>query len=254
MTAVKTADPAATELDAAFATAMGETVRPSEPASAPREIDRAAPHGRAEDGAPLAPYGLKADGTPRLSASGRKSAKDTRITGAQPAAPAPAMTSGQDYTDGLRDMADAAWIGLSFAAKMPLEKLPVVGKIPAGKGRRLGELLAGAGPRLDAQALLLAEHRDALVGAVNLSAQHSERARRFAQKAGGGDATWVLVAATMVLPLVAASAALWQGELATEDLAASNQALLRQRLSQIKDVITDAASAETERAAAPAAA
>jgi len=34
--------------------------------------DAAAPHGRGEDGKPLAPYGVKADGTPRLSNRGAR--------------------------------------------------------------------------------------------------------------------------------------------------------------------------------------
>ncbi|WP_371591271.1 hypothetical protein [Streptomyces sp. NBC_00470] len=72
------------------------------------KTDTKAPHGRdPESGEPLAPYGFKADGTPRLSKRGRTSAK--------PGAGAPTATRGRsagaqrarDQRDGLLQLADA---------------------------------------------------------------------------------------------------------------------------------------------------
>lgn len=67
--------------------------------------DASAPHGRTEDGTPLAPYGFKTDGTPRLSNRGRPAKK----------AAGPAATKGRgasaakarDQRDGLLQLADA---------------------------------------------------------------------------------------------------------------------------------------------------
>lgn len=66
-----------------------------------------APHGYAEDGiTPLAPYGLKADGTPRLNNRGRRAK-------AAPTGPAATKGSGasakkaRDQRDGLLQLADA---------------------------------------------------------------------------------------------------------------------------------------------------
>src|SRR6266568_4553308 len=70
---VAQADPRAQALDEAFAGAMGAAPKPKEP-PAPPETDRDAPHGRGEDGEPLAPYGLTRDGRPKLSPAGRKPA------------------------------------------------------------------------------------------------------------------------------------------------------------------------------------
>lgn len=71
------------------------------------QADAEAPHGRADDGTPLAPYGLKADGTPRLSNRGRTSKKA--------AAAGPSATKGRsagaakarEQRDGLIALADA---------------------------------------------------------------------------------------------------------------------------------------------------
>lgn len=241
MPAVKRADADAVELDAAFAEAMTAPAAPKEPASAPKEIDREAPHGRAEDGTPLAPHGLKADGTPKLTAAGRKSSHVAEK--APDKAPAVRQVAGrQDYTAGLRDTADAAWMGLSFLGQVPLEKLPIVGK-----------RLTGAGTRLQAQALILAGQRDALAGALNMAAQHNETARKWAEKTGSGDATWALVCGTMMLPFLTSSIALWQGNLDTPALAKGNQELLKQRLSVAFEQISEAATEATAQAAnAPA--
>lgn len=54
--AVKAADPDAINLDEAFREAMSAPAKPREVA-APPELDREAPHGRDDDGKPLAPFG-----------------------------------------------------------------------------------------------------------------------------------------------------------------------------------------------------
>src|SRR5215469_5558138 len=83
---VKEADPNAKSLDDAFRTAMGAPAKPKEP-PAPPLVDKEAPHGRDDDGNPLAPYGLNKDGSVRKSAAGRPAKDDQARTA--PAEPDP---------------------------------------------------------------------------------------------------------------------------------------------------------------------
>jgi hypothetical protein len=249
--AVSAADPDAAELDAAFAGAMGKPPKPAEP-KAPPVVDHDAPHGRGEDGAPLAPYGHNKDGSIRRSNAGRKSKKDpdaARVApGGAPAAEASPKGAGRghDYTGALTETADAAWLVMSVTGRYGPE-LPLVGRlIPA--------------QRLGAQAALFKAHADGLVGAVNYAAQHSDAAARWAAKLEKGEVSWALMFGFMVMPFFVQSMALWKlgdGErLGAEadaptlaDLAARNGEDLDGFLTMMKGQMAAAAALSPEQQA-----
>lgn len=225
---VKEADPAATSLDEAFAAAMGAPAKPKEP-GAPPEIDPEAPHGRDDNGAPLTPYGLTKEGKVRRSAAGRKSRDDQPRTAPPSSAPAvpdgkKAAAAAKDYSKALSETADGLWVLATFAGRMPLARLPLLAKIPAGKGgKTLATVLDGAEVRLQAQAALLSENKPGLVAALNIAAENNPRARRLAEKLETGDVTWVIVAAALAGPFLLQTQALWAGKLDEKELAAQNE-------------------------------
>jgi hypothetical protein len=239
--AVKSADPQAAELDAAFASAMGSPPKPAGPA-APPEVDHDAPHGRGPDGEPLAPYGTNKDGSIRRSHAGRKRKDDPDAPRTAPAAPKdtpaePKTDRGaHDYTGALTETADAAWMIMSVTGRYGPE-MPLIGKlIPA---RRLG-----------AQAALFKMHSDGLVGAVQYAAQHNDAAARWAAKLEKGEVSWALMFGFMVMPFVVQSAALWKlddgerlgGEGPTvAELAERNDEDLEQFMSLMKGQLAAAA-------------
>jgi len=254
---VKEADPAAVSLDAAFATAMGAPAKPKEPA-APPETDPDAPHGRGEDGEPLAPFGLTKEGKPRRSTAGRKPKDDqARVSPAAGQPPAGEVKTGtvvgkKDYSGALGETADSLWVALTVLGQLPLDKIPLIGRIPAGKGVTLGSRLAGAEVKLAAQAHILAEYKAPMVSALNLAAQNNARARRLAEKLETGDATWVLMCGALAAPVLVASRELWAGKLDTAALAEANKAEFGKWMEQLTEAMTAAAQQagqETELAA-----
>jgi hypothetical protein len=89
-------DPDAVDRDFAAAMAAppnGAAAKPEYPA--PPKRDPAAPHGRDKDGKPIAKYGYKADGTPRMVPPGSgRPAKERPHTETKPPPPAAAPASG----------------------------------------------------------------------------------------------------------------------------------------------------------------
>lgn len=235
MSAVKEADADAQALDDAFAAAMEAPARPREP-SAPPEVDNDAPHGRDENGQPLAPYGLTKDGKPRRSAAGRRAKDDQPRTapagsgtgagpGETPGVSAPAST--RDYTGPLSEFADAVWFVGSALGKGG-SALPLVGQyIPERK--------------VAAQAGVFKAYKANLVSAVNTAAQHNARAARFAARIETGDITWVAMCAFMTMPFLTMSAAIWKGDKA---LAAAGVQGGVQALAAANDTQLDAYMAE----------
>ena len=239
---VKDADPQATELDAAFAAAMEGTPKPREVPSPP-DIDPDAPHGRGEDGQPLAPYGLTKDGKPKRTSAGRKPSEAPRVAkpgdpkpeGKADPKPKPALEQ-KDFTGPLAETSEAIWVGLTFCSMAPLGKIPLISSLPIGKDKRtgqprkLGSLLDGLGDKIGAQAAIFNHNRGALVGALNIAANNSPKARRFAEWLETGDATWVLMCGAMLMPFISQSGSLWSGTLEedelppVEKLAANNKA------------------------------
>jgi hypothetical protein len=181
-----TADGAAVQLadgDVQFAAAM----------AAPRSDDpEAAPPPRID---PDAPYGRKADGSPRRSAGGRRAVKPRLTDAAEPAAPrpqaasaAPAAAGAADYRGKVAEFADGAWM---VCAAMP---------IPSD-GMRL---------RVRAQAALIKANRDQLSAGIGIMAEHSPPVRRAVDFMTGGSAGWILPAILAVSPFAVQSAALWR--------------------------------------------
>jgi hypothetical protein len=201
---VKAADPRAAELDSAFAAAMAGPSKPKE-AAAPPEIDRDAPHGRDEAGAPLEPHGRNKDGSIRRSAAGRRPKDDQARTApadehaaAPDGAGKPVAIEPADFSAGLMDFAEAAWFGGSVVAKVG-PRLPIVGRLVPGQ-------------KLAATMAVFDTQRPALAMALNLAAQHDARARRLAVKLAEGEASWALTCMFMVAPFTSAVAAVWQGD------------------------------------------
>ena len=236
---VKAADPDAAPLDAAFAAAMGAAPKPKEPA-APPEIDPDAPHGRDDQGEPLAPYGLTKDGKVRRSAAGRRPAADDKPRTA-PAAAAPAASDGKpaaapkDYSGTLAETADGVWLCLTAAGQFG-PRLPLLGKhLP--------------GPKLAASAFVVHESRPRLVAAMALAAEHNTKARLWCERLDTGNATWLLAFAALALPVAGAMAAVWQGDgelkkremLPLAEMAGKNETLLDEYMASLGQQLGQAA-------------
>jgi len=199
--AVETADPRAQTLDDAFAEAMGAAPKPAEPPPPP-ETDRDAPHGRGEDGEPLAPYGKTKDGRPKLSPAGRKPRDpdgQARLAKDSPDATGEGtqlQLEPHDFSAPLMDAAETIWFGGSVIAKLG-PQIPVVGQFVPGR-------------KLAATMAVFDAERPRLAAALNLAAQHDARARRLAERLATGDAGWALTCMFMVAPFTGTVAAIWQ--------------------------------------------
>jgi hypothetical protein len=235
---VKDADPSAVALDQAFAVAMDTPGAPREPGPPP-EVDNDAPHGRDEDGAPLAPYGLTRDGKPKRSPAGRKpaAADKARVTAAaQDQAPegngAGAGAAPGKWAPGIAEALETLWLGGTMIGTAGTD-LPVVGRLIPGV-------------QLQAQAAVILTFKDSIATALDLCAQHNASARRLAEKMAAGDVGWALTAMFMVLPVVSTSLQVWgrqepeyhpeTGEplpTLAEQLAESNKAAFQQYMDKL---------------------
>jgi hypothetical protein len=245
------ADPRAQSLEEAFAEAMGAAPKPKEP-PAPPEIDRDAPHGRDQNGEPLAPYGRTKDGRPKLSPAGRKP-KDrddrARLAKDTPGPPEQVLLEPRDLAAPLMAASETIWFGGSVIARIG-PKFPVIGKLlPA---RKLAATMA-----------VFDLERPRLVSALNLAAQHDARARRFAEKFTT-DAGWALTCMFLSAPFISTVAAVWQttgqhDALAERDLpgldelAAVNEAALDKMFAKITERMAQAAAAGADQLATAAA-
>ena len=253
---VKEADPAALDLDEAFRQAMDGPARPRE-AATPAEFDPEAPHGRGEDGEPLAPYGwtkpqrkgeqprpkLLPGGRPRKDDDARLTDQAILVTDAKPSKHAK-PDQDADYSQALAELHDAVWVGLTGLARIG-PKIPVIGsRLP--------------GQKIAAEAYVWHFNQARLCGAVALAAKHNEGAARFCAKLAKGEATWVLMAGAMIMPVFVQTAAVLGGdERLTEmdmpklaELAQRNQAEMEQAMAQMMAKLGDAAETETAEAAA----
>jgi hypothetical protein len=218
----------------------------------PPPVDKDAPHGRGDDGRPLAPFGYTLDGRPKLTAGGRKRKGDdgARITDHQPADDKkPGKTEPQaadrdaDYSDGLTGAHDAVWAGITALSKIG-PRIPVVG--PRVPGTKLG-----------AAAFVWHSNQAQMCGAFALAAKHNDSAARFAAKFASGQATWPIMCAAMVLPVAGAMAAVFAGDdrlaelelPATAELDKRNDAAMQEQIQATMDQFAQLA-AEVQAAAA----
>ncbi len=236
---VKAADPEAVKLDEAFAEAMNVPGKPREPGPPP-EVDREAPFGRDDAGAPLAPFGLTRDGKPKRSAAGRKPAEDRARTGTAPAKPDAGDGAGkppaaaaepQRYAAAIAETLEVFWLG--------------------------GTVLGQVGPGIPVVLL----YKDNIAGALDLCAQHNEQARRLAVKLSSGTAGWALNAAFMLLPVISTSLKIWSNPdrdydaegsplpSVTEQLAANNRESFQAYMADLAKKAEAAAQQETPQAA-----
>lgn len=200
---VKEADPRAKALDAAFAAAQAAPAKPRD-VPPPPEVDHEAPHGRGDDGKPLAPYGHNKDGSVKRSAAGRKPKDDQpRVSPAGTGSGPPEGKSGgkpelepRDFSAPLMDFGETAWFGGSVIAKVG-PQVPLLGKFIPGK-------------KMAATMAVFDAERPRLAMALNLAAQHDRKARRLAEKLADGEAGWALTCMFMIAPFTGAVAAVWQ--------------------------------------------
>lgn len=243
------AHPEAVKLDAAFAAAMDTPGKPREPGPPP-EVDRDAPFGRDDGGAPLAPFGLTRDGKPKKSPAGRKPAGDDKARvgetpdpGKDKKAEAAIPGTPVKYAPAIAESLETFWIGGTVLGQVGPD-LPVVGKfIP--------------GVRLQAQAAVLLAFQDNIATAIDICAQHNEQARRLAVKLSAGGAGWALNAAFMILPFVSTSLQVWGKEerefdpetneplpTLTEKLVEQNQANFNAYLEKMATAAAEAAQVQ----------
>jgi hypothetical protein len=94
------------------------------------------------------------------------------------------------------EASEAIWFGGSMIAKVG-PQIPLLGRfVPA---RKLGATCA-----------VFDSERPRLCAALNLAAQHDQRARNLAVKLAAGEVSWALTCMFMVAPFTGAVAAVWQ--------------------------------------------
>lgn len=228
---------ALTDIDAKFAEALERDAGTADTAAAevaapprkPAVVDPDAPHGRAEDGTPFAPYGIGQNGKPRQKPGGpgrKPKDPDARARTAAKGVPAAAPPSGgRDFTQDLDDLADGFWMLLSG--------------IPAPGTLRV---------RLHAQAALLNGHKANLVKAGSIAAAHHEGTAQLIEKLTTGNAAWALPCMFALGPFVAQSVTMWRSPLDGDvaEMAAANEENFKAVLGA---AALQAATAEAEAAA-----
>ena len=171
------------------------------------------------NGAPLAPYGLKADGSPRIKPAGPgrpKGDDKPHVTASEPSPPA-ATGGGVDYTADLMNAGDQVWLILSVnkgIAFFPRKRKD-------GTVRPLVSL-----PDTRAHAALFHEQLPGMARAWNEGARQNATVRRYVGKLGGEDGgiSWMLAVGVTSAMFAMAAASLARPEMAEQraELAAAN--------------------------------
>jgi len=210
------------DVDDAFAAALaadaGRGAPDDVPAPPRNERDPEAPHGRDSDGFPLAPFGVKPDGKPRLRepGPGRPKAEDkARVTTSAPAVKATgAKTAGADYTDDLLGLGTAVWLGVSSV-----------------KGGRLGPVRL---PDCRPYAAVWKSQMPQMAAAWNAAAQQNATIRGAVEKfSGEGSMTWIVGVAVVSAGLVSSVAQLAKAPQEVRDqFAAANDELIQDYVSR----------------------
>lgn len=233
---------AAAEVAAAITEAMTGPSRPRA-ASPPPEVDPEAPHGRDDDGKPLAPFGWTSDGKrPKLTAGGRKSRDDrprttaptagAAMAGASAVPPPGPPESGPGLLPGLMEATEGIWLGGTIVADIG-PRLPLIGKLVFSEKLLSPRKLSATMAAFDSQ-------RPALAAALNEAAEHDARARRLAVKLASGDVSWVVTVMSLTMPFASALGAIWQGDKALaeqhlpslDELAKRNESAMRAWLNR----------------------
>lgn len=196
------------ELNKQFAQAMNAP-EPDEPTiAAPPRKD------------PEAPYGRKADGTPKKGPGGRP-AKSRAEKPRTVSAPTPADIAARDYRQGLAEVTDGVWYLMTIAPS----------------------------PQLHAQAAIFKMHRPNLVHALNIGAQHNPWIRAGVE-AMTGPGTWVATMGMALVPFALQSAALWTGRMPTDQV----EILVAATGAEMERIAAEQAAAFADAAGVPAAA
>lgn len=198
--------------------------------------DPDAPHGRDENGKPLAPYGLKTDGTPRLSRRGAQA-------GAKGNTPRPATASSRptarvtSLTDVQRkgmlcDLADSFFVApLASASQAP----PVVAKI----GPKKADGMAGA-------AFIISQYAPMAADALIVLSKSKPGALAWLDRAEE-NAPWLMLAQVGVQ----ATKALAQNFAnPNPQFAAAGRAYAHAHLTAVADAINQQAAAQRAQGAA----
>lgn len=246
-------DQAAAAFTAALQTDAGRPpADPGQLAAPPPRQDRdlEAPHGRAEDGTPLAPFGVKGDGSPRLK-PGRPSSKDPaerpRVinaaaspassgSAASSSSAAPAKTTAaEDYTEDLIGFGMSVWLGASCI-----------------RGGKLGPIRL---PDVRPYALVLHEEIPRQAAVWNVAAQQNATVREYVKKlSADGSLTWMLGVGIAAAGLVGACVELGRAEQEVRDRAAAiNDAKVKEYVAQSVDLAELGIADETPEQTAAAA-
>jgi hypothetical protein len=138
-----------------------------------------------------APYGYKADGTPKKAAGRPRKARVTDAPPAEPEKPARGAKAAEpkpSYAQPLTELTSALWMVLA-AAPVPPEGLRV---------------------KIRAQAKVLKANQPGLVKGLDIMAQNNGTIRRGVEALTMGSAGWVLPAVMAVSPFAVQTAQLWR--------------------------------------------
>jgi len=230
---VATAFSAALDADAGAAVDHGPRV-----SAPPKKSDNPdAPHGLDENGVPLAPYGHKADGRPRIKpgGTGRRSPDDkARVATMRPASsqagPGPGAGSssadGPDFTEQLADLGTTVWL--------------------AGSMLRGGRLFIVPVPDARPYAAVFKQQLPGLVGAWNVAARQSSAVRGYVERVSGEGAwSWKVGVAVTCVGFVAACAEMAKApaEVKAAAAAANDAELERFMTAQIAELGLEPADA-----------
>lgn len=195
--------------------------------AAPEPTDPQVPAPPAKD--PEAPYGRKADGSPKKGPGGRppRAAKDPDKPRVQKATEAAAAAGEiRDFTQDLAELTDGMW------------------------------LMMASFPVTQAQAAVLKANQAGLCHGFNVAAQHNRMIRRGVELLSG-EGTWVMVVGMALAPFITTSWALWMAPerleaagMSRDDLAAATRGELKRMADQQAAAMRAAAGLDQAAAAA----
>lgn len=148
------------------------------------ERDPDAPHGRADDGTPIAPFGIGQNGKPRVKPAGPgRPAEKPRVVASAPAAAGKPGGAAKDYTEDLMGLGTAVWIGASSM-----------------RGGKLGPVRL---PDTRPYAAVWKQQLPSLATAWNVAAQQDPTVRKYVEQfTGEGSKTWVIGVGIAMVGLV----------------------------------------------------